>query len=237
MWRSCRVQPSHKERAIGVVRYKKEGMLLRPLRWCCVDYVVHHEWDVREEQKYICVARASNNEMATHDVYCCLLPRCEALCTCRSGFPIATALCQVHVQLCFRTVARKSSKGGVAFVQGDWHSENDKTPPISSVSYLNLWGLHLCLGGMSPPKSPHGIGTTFSADWVHFMCNFGALWWNSDWNVLGWNVWKFPSGVDVFFKLLHIGKFLLEASWPLASCTARVWRHLKYFAVSYVWLS
>jgi len=25
MWRSCRVQPSHKERAIGVVRWKKEG--------------------------------------------------------------------------------------------------------------------------------------------------------------------------------------------------------------------
>ena len=31
MWRSCRVQPSHKERAIGVVCCKKEGMLLQPL--------------------------------------------------------------------------------------------------------------------------------------------------------------------------------------------------------------
>ena len=29
-------------------------------------------------------------EIATHDLYCCLLPRCEALRTCRSGFPIAT---------------------------------------------------------------------------------------------------------------------------------------------------
>jgi len=27
-----------------------------------------------------------------HDLYCCLLPRCEALRTCRSGFPIATVL-------------------------------------------------------------------------------------------------------------------------------------------------
>ena len=38
-----------KERAIGVVRRKKEGMLLQPLRWCCVDCVIHHERDVREE--------------------------------------------------------------------------------------------------------------------------------------------------------------------------------------------
>jgi len=29
-------------------------------------------------------------EIVTHDLSCCLLPRCEALCTCRSGFPIAT---------------------------------------------------------------------------------------------------------------------------------------------------
>jgi len=28
--------------------------------------------------------------ISSGDLYCCLLPRCEALCTCRSGFPIAT---------------------------------------------------------------------------------------------------------------------------------------------------
>jgi len=49
MWRLCQVQPSPKERAIGVVRCKKEGMLLQPLWWRCVDYVIHHERDVREE--------------------------------------------------------------------------------------------------------------------------------------------------------------------------------------------
>ena len=38
MWRSCRVQPSHKEQAIGAVRCKKEGMLLQPLGWRCVWY-------------------------------------------------------------------------------------------------------------------------------------------------------------------------------------------------------
>ena len=49
MWRSCQVQPSHKEHAVGVVRCKKEGMLLQTLRWRCVDYVIHYERDVHEE--------------------------------------------------------------------------------------------------------------------------------------------------------------------------------------------
>ena len=52
MWRSCWVQPSLKERAIGADRCKKEGMLLQPLRWCCVDCVIHHERDVRGEQHH-----------------------------------------------------------------------------------------------------------------------------------------------------------------------------------------
>jgi len=27
-------------------------MLLQPLRWCCVDCVIHHERDVREDQHH-----------------------------------------------------------------------------------------------------------------------------------------------------------------------------------------
>ena len=66
--------------------------LLQPLRRCCVDCVINHERDVREEQKYMYVARTSNNTViSSGDLYCCLLPRCEALRTFRSGFPIATA--------------------------------------------------------------------------------------------------------------------------------------------------
>ena len=66
-------------------------VVLQPLRWRCVDYVIRHERDVREEQQYICVARTSNNGViVAHDLYCCLLPQCEALRICRSGFPIAT---------------------------------------------------------------------------------------------------------------------------------------------------
>ena len=71
-------------------------VVLQPLRWCCVEYVIHHERDVREEQQDIHVARTSNNRVisiAAHDFYCCLLPQCEALRTCRSGFPIATKWC------------------------------------------------------------------------------------------------------------------------------------------------
>ena len=64
---------------------------MQPLRWCCVECVIHHERDVREEQKYIFVVRASKSERdCEHDLCCCLLPRCEALRTCRSGFPITT---------------------------------------------------------------------------------------------------------------------------------------------------
>jgi len=66
-------------------------VLLQPLRWRCVDCVIHHERDVREEQKYMYVARTSNNRViSSGDLYCCLLPRCEALRKCRAGFPIAT---------------------------------------------------------------------------------------------------------------------------------------------------
>ena len=39
----------------------QRGLLLQPLRWCCVDFMIHHERDVREEQKYFYVARTSNN--------------------------------------------------------------------------------------------------------------------------------------------------------------------------------
>jgi len=51
----CLVQPSQKERAIDAVRCKKEGMLLQPLLWRCVECVIHHERDMPEEQhQYVC---------------------------------------------------------------------------------------------------------------------------------------------------------------------------------------
>jgi len=40
------------------------------------------------------VVQTSNNRViAACELYCCLLPRCEALCTYCLGFPIATKWC------------------------------------------------------------------------------------------------------------------------------------------------
>ena len=46
---------------------------------------------MRKEQHHMYVAQTSNNRViGMHDLYCCLLPQCEALRTCRLGFHIAT---------------------------------------------------------------------------------------------------------------------------------------------------
>jgi len=37
-------------------------MLLQPLRWRCVDCVIHHERDVRQDNTIIYVERASNSK-------------------------------------------------------------------------------------------------------------------------------------------------------------------------------
>ena len=42
---------------------KTRLLVLQPLRWCCIDCVIHHERDVREEQKHMYVARTSNNRV------------------------------------------------------------------------------------------------------------------------------------------------------------------------------
>ena len=34
------------------IGYEMANLVLQPLRWCCVDCVIHHEWDVREEQHH-----------------------------------------------------------------------------------------------------------------------------------------------------------------------------------------
>jgi len=74
---------------VRLVRFvvKKEGLLMHPLRWRCVECVIHHERDVRKEQQYIYVVQTSNNRVIMAcELYCCLLPQCEALRTRRSGF-------------------------------------------------------------------------------------------------------------------------------------------------------
>jgi len=44
----------------------------------------------KNKNMYAWSGQAIIREIATHDLYCCLVPQCEALRICRSGFPIAT---------------------------------------------------------------------------------------------------------------------------------------------------
>ena len=76
------------EASLNEVEYSE---VLQPLGWRCAECAVHHKWNVREEQHHIYVVRTSNNKVIVAcDFYCWLLPQCEALITCHSGFPIAT---------------------------------------------------------------------------------------------------------------------------------------------------
>ena len=57
----------------------------------------------------IYVARASNSKRdCEHDLYCCLLLWCETLRTCRSGFPIATAVKYFSAEISGRQVTMYS---------------------------------------------------------------------------------------------------------------------------------
>jgi len=61
------------------------------LRWMCDSPRTGCAW---RTTPFIYVARTSNNRVIMAcELYCCLLPQCEALRICRSGFPIATKWC------------------------------------------------------------------------------------------------------------------------------------------------
>jgi len=87
--------------------------LLQPLRWRCIKCVIHHEWDLCEEQQYVYVARTSNNRVIMAcELYCCLLPQCKALRTCRL---IATTWCcdqDMEVVLCEAFTKRTCDRCG-----------------------------------------------------------------------------------------------------------------------------
>ena len=67
----------------------------------------------------IYAARASNSKRdCEHDLCCCLLPWCEALRTCRLGFPIATKCCMLkRIKRCLQLLdwqnQRSTGKAGV----------------------------------------------------------------------------------------------------------------------------
>jgi len=87
------------------------------LRWMCDSPQTGCAW---RTTPFIYVARTSNNRVIMAcELYCCLLPQCEALRICRSGFPIATApkllhswrhtqkICNPQPKIFFRVQTRK----------------------------------------------------------------------------------------------------------------------------------
>ena len=93
MWRLCEFSPHTKNvRSVWFIVERK--------RCCCnlsgsvalIAWFTTNRMCVKNST-ILYVARASNSKRdCEHDLYCCLLPQCEALHTCRSGFPIATVV-------------------------------------------------------------------------------------------------------------------------------------------------
>ena len=83
---------------------------------CCCNLSVEVALNVRFTTKWMCaknntyilvyVARTSNSRViSSGDLYYCLLPQCETLCTCRSGFSMMLcqgcedhARCSLHIK-------------------------------------------------------------------------------------------------------------------------------------------
>jgi len=67
---------------------------MNPTLKVCEHNRVAHASVCVKNNNIIYVVWASNSKSdCEHDFYCCFLPRCEALRTCRSGFPIVTKWC------------------------------------------------------------------------------------------------------------------------------------------------
>ena len=73
------------------------GVITSPT-WCCnlsggvalIVWFTTNGMCAKNNNIYAWREQAIIRDIATHDLCCCLLPQCEALRTCRSGFPIAT---------------------------------------------------------------------------------------------------------------------------------------------------
>ena len=115
-WNYSEVRPSHKPQlccifpqvgkvVCGTIRWKSIGVVgMNEHRRCyCCNLSGGVVWFTTngmcvKNNTIMYVALTSNNRViSSGDFYCCLLPRCEALRICRSGFPIAT----LYIVLCY----------------------------------------------------------------------------------------------------------------------------------------
>jgi len=99
------------------------------------------------------VARTSfNRVISSGDLYCCLLPRCKALRTCRPGFPIAAKWCSDQDVKVVRSSAftqRTCDRCGSLWKGGDvlaisqvvlrWLCDSPRTGCAWRITPLSLW--------------------------------------------------------------------------------------------------
>jgi len=132
LWPGCegRARFSFHTKNVRLVRFvvKRRGCYCNHSVGVVLKCAVHHERNVCKEQHHIYVARTSNNRViAACELSCCLLPQCEALRTCRSGFPIATVSTDAAGNLMLRSAKDAAVLG--------WIVRN-------SIDYLFLQGFY-----------------------------------------------------------------------------------------------
>jgi len=84
------------------IRMWREQAIIEWSRWSDLG-----EWPltmlVNLVNSWLCLRTVTTRVISSGDLYCCLLPRCEALRTCLSGFPIASLSCQFSLRYLFNT--------------------------------------------------------------------------------------------------------------------------------------
>ena len=63
------------------------------LKFCGCGVGADKKFQPTQDSNIYMVRTSNNRAIVVHDIYGCLLPQCEALHTCRSGFPITTVAC------------------------------------------------------------------------------------------------------------------------------------------------
>ena len=132
-----------------------------PLRWLCDSPRMGCAW---RTTPYIYVAWTSNNRVIIAcELYCCLLPQCEALRTCHSGFPIATILQTALFFFC--QISSYVLKTNL------WYRDLDKTsrPKLQISKFVHF-----------PEIFPKIIITTLKLNFLNLFWLFLTYWYNRE---------------------------------------------------------
>ena len=133
-------------------------LLLQPLWWRCVECVIHHEWDVREEQQYIYWGEQAIIEWSrrTNSIAAC----CHSAKLCAHAvwaFPIATLQWNIYIVMKYTFAARVDNLAFQAFwVVQSCLIESFGWRTQSFLSYILLTQLHFSIV-FSPALCAHFI--------------------------------------------------------------------------------